>query len=356
MKTSVVTIKGLYNYGAVLQGYATCEYLNRIGCNVELIDYYPDTFESDTSILKKIAIQIVTRTKRKKLDDFVRKNINLSKKTYRNIQEIKKDSIQSDLYVVGSDQVWNSQLSEGKLDPVYFLDFTDSGNKVAFSSSIGRTDITEDELKEMKYYLDKFKAISVREQSAKDLLESVNVSNVVNVLDPVFLLQKEDYKKFIKPVKYDRYLLVYSFERNETTQKLANEIAKKLNLKIIEVGIFKSKYDCDKYVHDAGIEDFLSLIYYADYVVTSSFHGTAFSILLNKQFVSVAPSIRKTRLENITNIFEISDRLITEKSNYDINDLVEYIDYNEINKLVEQNSEVGRTFLKQTIEDISYNL
>lgn len=356
MKVSVVTIKGLYNYGAVLQGYATCEYLKKLGCNVELIDYFPENFESEVPFFKKIIIQLVTTKKRKKLDKFVKLNINLTKKTYRNLQEIKNADIKSDVYIVGSDQVWNSQLSEGRLDPVYFLDFTDSRNKVAFSSSIGRSDVTKSELKQMKNYLDSFRAVSVREKSAQVLLNNIGVKDVINVLDPVFLLTKEDYKKFIRPIKLEKYLLIYSFEKNEMTQKIANEIADKLKLKIVEVGIFKSKYDCDKYIHDAGIEDFLSLLYHADYIVTSSFHGTAFSILLNKQFVSVAPSVRRTRLENITNIFEVSDRLITEESDYDINKIVEKIDYNKLNKLVEKNSNIGKAFLKQTIKDINTSL
>ncbi|WP_290061200.1 polysaccharide pyruvyl transferase family protein [Paraclostridium bifermentans] len=352
MKASVITIKGLYNYGAVLQGYATCEYLNSIGCDVELIDYYPEYFEKDVPKIKKLLINLVTTVKRRKLERFVRENIKLTKKTYRNINEIKNDNIKSDVYVVGSDQVWNSQLSLGRLDPAYFLDFTNSKNKIAISSSIGRTDVTDEELKEMKEYLKSFSSISVREQSAKDLLERIGVEDIVNILDPVFLLEMEDYKKFIRPVNHKKYLLIYSFERNETTQKIANEIAKRLNLKIVEIGIFKSKYDCDKYEHNAGIEEFLSLIHNAEFIVTSSFHGTAFSILLNKQFISVAPTLRKTRLENITSLFGISDRLITEKSDYDIEKIIEPIEYTDINKLIKENSDKGRNFIKNAIGKI----
>lgn len=352
MKASVITIKGLYNYGAVLQGYATCEYLKKIGCDVELIDYYPEYFEKDVPAIKKLIINIVTTVKRKKLEKFVRDNIKVTNKTYRNINEIRNDYIKSDMYIVGSDQVWNSQLSLGKLDPAYFLDFIDSKNKIAFSSSIGRTDVSNEELKEMKSYLKEFLSISVREKSAQELLEGVGLKNVENVLDPVFLLEKEDYQKFVKAVNHEKYLLIYSFERNDTTQKIAHEVAKKLNLKIVEIGIFKSKYDCDKYEHNAGIEEFLSLIYNAEFIVTSSFHGTAFSILLNKQFISVAPSVRKTRLENITTLFKMSDRLITEKTSYDIDKLLKPIDYVNKNILIKENAEKSRNFIKSAIGKI----
>lgn len=350
MKVSLITIKGLYNYGAVLQAYATYEYLRKLNCNVEVIDYYPNYFEAEISFIKKVAIQLLTAVKRYKINRFIKSNMQLTNKTYTSFNQIKAGDIKADSYIVGSDQVWNSQLSQGKLDPAYFLDYvTDVKNKIAFASSIGRTDVNENELKEMKNYLQEFQHISVREESAKKLLESAGVENVVNVLDPVFLLTKKDYEKFIKPVSYKKYLLIYSFEKNYVLQTLAFDIAEKLNLQIIEVGIFKSKYTCDIYVQNAGIEDFLSLMNNAEFVITSSFHGTAFSILLNKLFVSVAPSVRKTRLENITNIFGISNRLISEKDRYVLEDLLEPIDYEKTNELVELYSNKTRDFLKNAI-------
>ncbi len=121
-------------------------------------------------------------------------------------------------------------------------------------------------------------------------------------------------------------------------------------MKIIELGSFRSKYSSDEYLKNAGVEDFLSLIYYADFVVTSSFHGTAFSILFNKQFISVAPSVRKTRLENITSIFEISDRLISENDLYMIDGLIKPINYEKINKLVNINADKARRFLKNALK------
>jgi hypothetical protein len=352
MKASLITIKGLYNYGAVLQAYATFKYLKNLGCEVEVIDYYPDYFENDTPILKKIAIQLLTSVKKYKFRKFSVREMNFTSKTYRNYKELLDENIKSDLFIVGSDQVWNSQLSSGKLDPAYFLEFTESKNKVAFSSSIGRTDVNANELKQMKEYLDKFSKIAVRESSAKEMLEDNGIKDVLNVLDPVFLLDKEDYKKFVKPVNYGKYLLIYSFDKNTSTEKTAKEIAKKLGLKVLEIGIFRSKYNPDKYIHNAGIEDFLSLMYHAEFVITSSFHGTAFSILLNKQFISVAPSVRKTRLENITNLLGIGERLITEKTDYKIDELIKPIDYEKVNKIVNLNAEKGRNFLKETVESI----
>ena len=214
---------------------------------------------------------------------------------------------------------------------------------------MGRENISSSELKVMKEHLKDFSHISVREESAKKLLESVGVKNIKVVLDPVFLLEKKDYEKFIKPVKYKKYLLIYSFEKKHITEKIAQEVSKKLGLQIIEIGNFRPKYSSNKYLQNIGVEDFLSLFNYADFIITSSFHGTAFSVLLNKQFVSVEPSIRKIRLSNILNTLTLNERLIAIKDGYTLGDLLKPINYNKVNSLVGIEVEKSRNFLKNAI-------
>lgn len=352
MKVSFVTLKGLSNFGSALQAYATYNYLKKIGYEVERIDYYPSYLFKDIPLLKRIVMKALLFFKIKKFNKFIATHTKLTEKTYRNCNDIKKDNLQYDAYIVGSDQVWNSDISNGKLDPTFFLEFTESNNKIAFSSSIGKTDVSKRDLNLMKEYLKNFSAISVREESAKKLLEEVGVFNIENVLDPVFLLEKEDYRKLIKKPKYDNYLLIYTFEKNNLTETLSKKIAKKLGLKIVEIGIYRSKYQNDVYIHNAGVEEFLSLIYYSEFFITSSFHGTALSILLNKQFVSVAPSFRKTRLENITNKFDLTDRLISKNTNYNLAKILLPIDYEAVNQKIEIESDKSRLFLSKALEDI----
>lgn len=349
MKVSLITIKGIYNYGAVLQGYATYKYLAKQNKNVEVIDYFPEYFEKDTPLYKRILIQILTYKKRMKINQFLKKYMILTNRKYKNNLELTLNTPQADTYIVGSDQVWNSQLSKGELDPAFFLAFAKDKKKISYSSSIGRTDVTKEELLQMKSFLKDFEHVAVREKSAKDLLEGVGVNNVTNVLDPVFLLEIEDYKRFIKPLEFKKYVLIYSFEKNPLIEKIAQDLAREKGLQVIELGIFYSKYKNDKYIHSAGIEDFLSLIYYSDFVITSSFHGTAFSLLLNKQFVSVAPSTRRTRLENITGIFEVSNRLISDENQYSLKDITQPLDYVYINKLITHHSQKSRDYLDNAI-------
>ena len=349
MKISLITIKSPYNCGAVLQCFAIFEYLKKLNFDVQMIDYCPKDLRGGGSFLKETIMKLLTFSKRSKINKFNKENLTYTNICYRNYRELKKKPPISDIYIVGSDQVWNSQLSKGKLDPVFFLDFIKNKKKISYASSMGRDDININELKIMKKYLKDFAHISVREESAKQLLESVEVKNAEVVLDPVFLLEKQDHEKFIKPIKYKKYLLIYSFEKNPTIEKLAQEVSKEMGLQTIEIGAFRPKYSHNKYLPNIGIEDFLSLIYYADFIITSSFHGTAFSILFNKQFVSVEPLIRKTRLKSILNTFEINKRLVSANDKYVLDNLVKPVNYKEVNKLVKVNSEKSRNFLKNAI-------
>lgn len=344
MKISLISIKSQYNYGAALQSYATYQYLKNLNHSVEVVNYFPKRSKN----IKGLIIDFLTIQRRFKIKSFYRKNMEFTKIRYKSFKQIEDKTPEADIYIVGSDQVWNSQIYGGKLDPAFFLDFVDDKKKISFASSIGRDDVNADELKEMKHYLNKFNNVSVREESAKVLLEEAGLREVKTVLDPVFLLEQKDYEKFIKPVSIKKYLLIYTFEKNSLIEKIAKDVSKRLGLKIIELGTYMSKYSSFKFINNAGVEDFVSLIYHADFIVTSSFHGTAFSILFNKQFIAVAPSVRRTRLENIANLLGVKERLVTEKTNYSIDELLKSIDYNNVNELLKNNAEDGRAFLKNS--------
>lgn len=352
MKASLITIISPLNFGAVLQAFATYKYLKKQNLEVQVIDYQPKYEKkfSSVAIIKEMAMQLLTVGRRSKLNKFYRNNFTLTSNSYKNYEELKASPPKADVYIVGSDQVWNSQISGGKLDSSFFLSFVEDKPKISYASSIGRTDVEINELENMKEYLKDFSSISVREESAKNLLSNVGVREIENVMDPVFLLEQEDYKEFIKPVNKKKYLLIYSFEKNDLIARIADDVSKKLGLQIIEIGTYRSKYSCDEYMQNIGVEGFLSLINDADFVITSSFHGTAFSALLNKQFVSVSPSVRKTRLENITSILDIKERLISSEEEYDLDDLLKPLDYEKVNKLISQHSNKSREFLKKALK------
>ncbi len=351
MKISIITIVSLTNYGSVLQAFALYKYLLDCKHLVEIINYYPQ-YSSDNWInnFRKNIWDIFMANRKEKFKKFIRANIRLSENSYSNRFELQKFPPKADIYIAGSDQIWNSEITLG--DPSYFLDFIQSDTKISYASSFGRTNISLNELSEIKVYLNKFEAISVREESARDLLAGCGFNNVDVVLDPIFLLDKNDYIKLSSPPQYKHYLLIFTYERNDTLDLVVKLVTEKLKIRSILIGPPRKTVKCDVHVKKAGPEDFIGLIEGADYIITSSFHGTAFSILFNKNFITVAPSSRKTRLDNLLSIVGLENRLISEPNNIDIERIMKPINYkaplDKLNKQIIQ----SKKFLSETITSL----
>jgi hypothetical protein len=252
----------------------------------------------------------------------------------------------ADLYITGSDQVWNS-IYNGGIDTHYFWGGI-KGPKIAYAASIGNNGLTEEEKGIYPKLLKEYSAISVREESAKLALEEIGF-NATQVLDPTFMLDRNDWQKYAsKRIITEPYLLVYlpynTVDVN-LTYRTIRKIAKAKELKVVS---FSWHYWADKYadktIKYANPGDFLSLMTNAEYVVTNSFHGTAFSINLNKQFCVYLPSSFSTRLVSLLKLCNLEHRLL----NDEITDsqIQEVIDYGEINKALNSERIKAINFLK----------
>ena len=214
MKISVITLHIINNYGSALQTYATQTVLEKMGYEVEFVNYYRD----GSSISKRVATNLkfsniynknflfrfigktILTLNFKKQDKvfkkFLNEKINLTKK-YENFEELKENPPIADFYCTGSDQVWNSEWNS-KIDPAYFLDFVSDGvKKVSFASSFGKSAIDEEEEKKIKPFLEKYNYITVRENSANKILKNMGIESKV-ILDPTLLLSKNDWCKIIE--------------------------------------------------------------------------------------------------------------------------------------------------------------
>ena len=250
--------------------------------------------------------------------------------------------------MTGSDQVWNTFYNHG-IDKLFYLDFAPEHKKrVAYAASFGMSEIDSQYKEETKRLLSKYSVISVRESSAIDLLKSIGINNGVHVLDPTFLLSKEDWKQVVGrylPQKKEKYLLIYSVEPNfQNVIACARKIADKLDLKVYYAGWGIKKYiGVDKML---GIPDPLSMMGYfinADFVVASSFHGTAFSVNLNKQFISVEPEKFNSRVHSLLESLGLMDRLV--KTPMDIDTLeIRGIDYYLVNQKLNFQKEASKEF------------
>lgn len=375
MKVKTITCHDVYNSGASLQAYALMKYLEEKGNEVEIIDYKPDYLSNhyklgvvanpkyERNLILKIAYltlkfpgRVLALKNKKKYDEFRSNYLKITKRRYVSNDELKNNPPQADVFICGSDQIWNSKFNNGK-DPAFYLDFVPKGRiRAAYAASFA-TDSIEESVRDItKERISKLDYIGVREVSALNILENLGINNGVQVLDPVFLLDKYQWEKLTYPInKNEKYIFVYDFDGNNLIKDIAMKIAKEKNLKIYTV--FKSSYS-DKVIKRMGPIDFISYIKNAEFVISNSFHGTAFSIIFEKQFAVVnRKEAINTRMRDLLSILKIENRLISE--NYNFNNLINDVDYKEVNKYLRERLEVSKTYLdrvtsiKNQLEDFN---
>ena len=371
MKVTIVTIIDNQNIGTYLQAYALATVVKSFGHDVRILNYHRKRSEL-LSLIKKIIkkkrtnpifalISISYRVttvsiSRRRLHKFLRKHFVLSKKY--NINDLYKGIEQdSDIYIVGSDQVWNSGYNEG-VDKIFFLDFVKTkAKKITYAASIGKNELGGYEKKEIKKLLYSFNDISVRELQAVEILDNLGFKNVLHVLDPTLLLNKKEWTSLINQntfIKKEPYLLIYSVETANKTiiDSLAKKIALKYNLKIYVVTTdwFRGKIPCDKIFYFTSPEKFISLFNNADFTIVSSFHGTLFSLIFEKEFLSVAPEKYNSRIKSLLEQLNLKERIISEKMAIDdIN--FSKINYDAVMKKIAVSKEISFNFLNKWLKE-----
>ena len=284
---------------------------------------------------------------------FIRKNIHLSKKKYTSFIALKKEPPIADVYCTGSDQMWNSYWNQG-VEKSFFLEFAPKHKRrIAFATSIGVTKLEKDEATAIIPMIKKYNFISVREKSAEVLLREYGIK-AYTIMDPTLLYNLDSWKKLIGSNKQKSpYLLIYQLHNSHegsNFDEAAKSIAKILNLKIVRIIYSHSDIKIGHKIYMPTIGDFLSLIYYADYILTDSFHGTAFSINFNKQFSAVYPKKFATRIQNILELTGLEDRKYTKSLVY--NQCYQKIDYTPINNFLhKKRSEITTIIQKEVTEE-----
>ncbi len=296
MKICIITCQNAVNHGARLQCYALVHWLQKQGHEVEVIDYRP-ACSLDAKLLywpglsikrwAKLFLYYPSRKsnieRRKFFDEFSLKYLPLSKHVYYSIDELRKSPPSADLYLAGSDQIWNTTLSNGT-DPAYYLDFgPDEIRRESFAASFATEQLKPGTESFVKENLKRFDKITVREQSALKILESLGIEGTLQE-DPVFLLSASEWDEIVDGVGAgEKYVLVYDFYLGDDIKKEAQKIAKEKGLKIYSICNSNLPY-ADKNFVFAGPETFVSLIKNASFVVSNSFHGTAFAMVYGVPF------------------------------------------------------------------------
>lgn len=300
LKIGIITYHNGSNYGAVLQSFALQYVLSTLSYKTYIINYQ-NTFI--TKGLNKIRngmsllglyylwydIVNYRQNQRKiaRFRHFFKDYYNLTPLNSAN--ELKNSPMFFDLGICGSDQIWNPLLNHG-FDDIYFLRFGSFKSKMSYGSSLGAYKFDNDVYNnQLKVFLSDFSRISVRENP--DKLKKLLNKEVKHVCDPTLLINADTWAKSLRiSHKNEKYLLVYALADFESIVDIARSIAIRRGMKTICIGKQMRNHRDVEYVLDAGPIEFVDLFYNASYVVTNSFHGTAFSVNFKKQFISITHS------------------------------------------------------------------
>ena len=369
MKLGILTFwKTEDNYGQLLQCYALQTYLQSLGHETFLVrttngrDYSP-TFKQQLMEKARIVYRLLPYpfylVKRVissafyvfTLGSFRKRTVDLGFEQFRQeylnctkvytLEELQNDPPVADIFVVGSDQIWNTH------DGIYYLSWVhDKIRKIAYAASFGGCDTLPDG-KTLSEWLKRFDYVSVREQSGVEICVNAGRRDAVCVVDPTMLLTATDYLKIAsQELPKDKYLFIYFLgTRTIINWKEIHAFAKEKGLKIIYVA---SQGQEDKFKHtQASIHEWLSLIANAEYVITNSFHGTVFTLLFGRKFltypvtgVAIKMNDRITTLLNPlglgNHIYSGSIRVIEES-----------IDYAEVHRIMQKHGAKGCELLKE---------
>lgn len=353
MKIGIITFHWGTNYGGVLQAYALQTFLKQKGNDVVIINYAPHTFRDSfyKCFYSKNPFTIIENLKsywkEKNIAKFRKKHLKLTERYYLPEQLIENPPIM-DIYIAGSDQIWNPYgLKSNK--KIYFLPFGDEETiKLSYAASFGVTDYPENLLEEIKPLLNKFKAISVREKSGLDILKKAGILDSVLLPDPTLLLNKDDYLKLTnrekqkKPADYFFYVLQH---KQKTISDIYSYLKRNKNYKIVHARKIKNSV--------IGIEEWIENINNSNFVITNSFHGVAFSIIFEKQFV-VVPIEGKLagmndRFFTVLKKFGLIDRIIWNYDEINLKNILQKkIDWRTTKKIInDMQHETNRFFSKQ---------
>lgn len=373
-----ITCHHSYNHGAMLQAFALVRYLQSLGHDVAVIDYRPrymprqkvDYFYVSSGFFSTFGIRHLyglykmiqapkmrgyyelEHARRDVFEQFCNKFIPVTQTLYASGKQLRANPPEADLYIAGSDQIWNTNLRNGR-DCAFYLDFGSPKRKISYAASFATQEVNARFKRFVHRQLANFDAISVREKSGLSILRSLGYEGIV-VVDPVFLLDCHQWDKVIELDDSivdgidDDYILTYDFDSSLAVKEIALRLSALYNCKVYSVSPGKRSYSDKSFVCCAPLK-FVSLVKHARCVISNSFHGTAFSMIYGKDFFVVK---RKdglnARMQDLLKEYDLSDRLI----DMDVSDdtLMNNIDYSFVAPKLNQNIAASKEYLLNQID------
>ena len=363
----LITFHSAHNYGAMLQVYALQEKLRELNYNVQIINYRNNKIDDQyrvwnikgrnpLNLIKKTINSIkyyqLNNNRYINFNCFMNEKLNLSRE-YTSIEDLQNEYPKFDIYITGSDQVWNPNIV-GELSDAYTLNFGDKKiKKISYAASIGTSTIDEKYINDYKNKISKIDRISVREEDAKESLSKIINNKVEVVLDPTLLLKKEEWELKIKEnnKENEKYILAYVVKQDEEYKKIVNYLSEKTGLKVIHFERDNNYSDVLRSAYSDAPLNFINLIKNAEYVVATSFHATVFSIIFNKKFFVIPHNQTGSRVTNLLDKLDINDRVVYTLDEFKNRDYNLKIDYEKVNNILAKEREKSINWLKYAIEN-----
>lgn len=363
MNTKTITSHDVYNYGASLQAYSLQQFLLENGHYNEIINYKPiysrarynfwyisPRYKFSTCKILWFPIclflapkRFKTISRKKRFDAFTKKYLRLTNCRFDNYKSLENADLKADAFIVGSDQVWNSDHVNGR-DPANYLAFVHKGvRKLSYAASFGMDHINIGYENMVRDYLSTFEYITVRESHGLSILKNLGLRGE-QVVDPTLLHNKAWWDKRCIVKSKEDYLLVYDFGQSKVIRDIAEKIATEKGLKIYSINDFTTHGYADLNISDAGPIDFISFIRGAKYFISNSFHGTIFSLLFEVPFLVVKRTKGNvnSRMESLLEMVNVNGRLVSDIS--EIENLQD-IDFSKVKRAIEDNSKYSAKLL-----------
>lgn len=346
MKIALLTIWHEKNYGAELQAYATMKVLQKLGHDVRMIDIRLSDMEKPSiGGYLSLLIESISPCQRK-FNNFWKKHI-LTTRRYKSIDELQMSPPNADIYLVGSDQVWNPEITK-KFIKIFFLDFgSKEVKRISYASSFGTDKWVFPEIeKDIYKLLDAFSHVTCREKTGVGILKKEFGIEAKTVIDPTLLLG--DYTEFLKEVKNRNTLVCYPLGEDIELQEYARCLANKIGLTYVDN--FNKKVILKKVIWNRNsIDEWISNIASSKLVLTRSFHGMLFSIMFNKDFIVVSGK-RNSRLVDFLSEIGLMDRYFTSINEVERSNIFRTsIDYTTVNKRIARMREYSIEIFNQII-------
>ena len=361
LKIGIITCGKEPNYGACLQAFATQSLIQELGYDVDIMNY---SFIADKSYspfvqpsIKSAIIAVFfffsRREQWKSFAKFRKKYMSYSDKRLFTAEDFKDIKNKYDIFVTGSDQVWNPELGiDLSITLQSFIAPSDNIRQISYASSFGVKSLNLEQFKRFKTALSGFDALSVREPSgAKIVNECIGHDCCKVVCDPVMLYDVSFWMKIMDHSRTPKtkYVVIYDMRHSKDVMDCALKIANTRHCKVIALSRIKMIRPGIKFVINLSPSQFLSLLYHSEAVVTDSFHGTVFSIIFHKEFYSFISKEGERigdRLLHILDMCHLNNRLYSGSENIDFSP----IDYSKVDPIVDSYRMFSRHFLKDSLD------